>query len=202
MGRGVPDFFGSWACVGRLRLPSARLAVAAADNRPLAPVRAAGIARVKSAKFESASGRANRLTLRQGLRVRAISAVPPGCALRPSAVAALADGRRSGGFTPKATVAARHVNGRIASAISDREQRLPRGCYERVCLTYARAGCFLPKPVACSKACAICKMLKSALWRPTTCTPTGSPSGVKPPGTEAAGLPVAEIYQQDFIQSM
>ena len=66
MGRGVPDFFGSWASVGRLRLPSARLAVAAADNRPLAPVRAAGIARVKSAKFESASGRANRLTLRQG----------------------------------------------------------------------------------------------------------------------------------------
>ncbi len=26
--------------------------------------------------------------------------------------------------------------------------------------------------------------------------------GVKPAGTEAAGLPVAEIYQQDFIQSM
>jgi hypothetical protein len=30
----------------------------------------------------------------------------------------------------------------------------------------------------------------------------GKPSGVKPPGTEAAGFPVAEMYQQAFIQSM
>src|SRR5262245_58164248 len=67
---------------------------------------------------------------------------------------------------------------------------------------YTMAGRFLPKPVACSKACAICKTLKSAPARPTICTPTGSPSGVNPPGTEAAGFPTAEMYQQDFIQSM
>jgi len=67
---------------------------------------------------------------------------------------------------------------------------------------YAIAGCFLPKPVACSKACAICSTLKSSLFRPTIWTPTGSPSAVNPPGTEAAGFPVAEIYQHDFIQSM
>src|SRR5712692_4846209 len=76
------------------------------------------------------------------------------------------------------------------------------GSDDRVHVVYAMAGCFLPKPVACSNACAICRTLKSSLLRPTICTPTGSPSGVKPPGTEAAGLPVAEMYQQDFIQSM
>ena len=67
---------------------------------------------------------------------------------------------------------------------------------------YAMAGCLLPKPVACSNACASCRTPKSCLSRPTICTPTGRPSGVKPPGTEAAGFPVAEMYQQDFIQSM
>src|SRR5215813_2195034 len=67
---------------------------------------------------------------------------------------------------------------------------------------YATTGRFLPKPVACSKTCANWRTLKSALSRPTICTPTGSPSDVKPPGTEAAGLPVAEMYQQDFIQSI
>ena len=69
-------------------------------------------------------------------------------------------------------------------------------------IRYAMLGACLPKPVACSKAWAICKTLKSWLLRPTIWRPTGSPSGVKPAGTEAAGLPVAEIYQQDFIQSM
>src|ERR1700687_6081523 len=76
------------------------------------------------------------------------------------------------------------------------------GSDDRVHVVYAMAGCFLPKPVACSNACAIGRTLKSSLLRPTICTPTGSPSGVNPPGTEAAGLPVAEIYQQDRIQSM
>src|ERR1700693_2079284 len=69
-------------------------------------------------------------------------------------------------------------------------------------LCYTMPGRFLPKPVACSNAKAICSTEKSSLLRPTICTPTGSPSEVNPPGTEAAGLPVAEIYQQDFIQSM
>src|SRR5437016_5223472 len=69
-------------------------------------------------------------------------------------------------------------------------------------ISYPMIGRFLPKPVACSNACAICRTLKSSLLRPTICTPTGSPSGVKPPGTEAAGFPVAETYQQDFIQSI
>src|ERR1700686_5605501 len=76
------------------------------------------------------------------------------------------------------------------------------GSDDRVHGLYGMAGCVLPKPVACSNAWAICRTLKSSLLRPTICTPTGSPSGVKPPGTEAAGLAVAEMYQQDFIQSM
>src|SRR5437016_449633 len=67
---------------------------------------------------------------------------------------------------------------------------------------YTMAGRFLPKSVACSNACAICRTLKSSRVRPTICTPTGSPSGVNPPGTAAAGFPVADTYQQDFIQSM
>jgi hypothetical protein len=46
----------------------------------------------------------------QGRRARAIIAVLLGCALRPSAVAALTDARRSGAFTTEATVAARHAN--------------------------------------------------------------------------------------------
>ena len=48
-------------------------------------------------------------------RQRHHRAVPPGCALRPSAVAALTDGRSSGGFTPQATGAARHANAPEAS---------------------------------------------------------------------------------------
>ena len=67
---------------------------------------------------------------------------------------------------------------------------------------YAIPGRFFPNPVACSNACAICSTLKSSLFRPTISTPTGSPSAVNPPGTDAAGFPVAEMYQHDFIQSM
>src|SRR5205823_10898442 len=58
---------------------------------------------------------------------------------------------------------------------------------------YEITGRFLPKAVACSNACAICRTLKSSLSRPTICTPTGRPSGVNPPGTDAAGFPVDEI---------
>jgi len=46
----------------------------------------------------------------QRLRDRAIVAVLLGRALRRPAVAALADGRCSGGFTPEATAAARRAN--------------------------------------------------------------------------------------------
>jgi len=46
----------------------------------------------------------------KGLRARAIIAVLLACALRPSAVAALTDGRYSGGFTPEATGDARCAN--------------------------------------------------------------------------------------------
>jgi hypothetical protein len=46
----------------------------------------------------------------EGLRERAIIAVVLGCALRRSQVAALADERCSGGFTPEATVAAPRAN--------------------------------------------------------------------------------------------
>jgi hypothetical protein len=60
---------------------------------------AAGIAHVKSAKVESASGPASQLPARLLSR-----------ALRRSEVAALSDGRCSGGFTPEATVAARRAN--------------------------------------------------------------------------------------------
>lgn len=47
-----------------------------------------------------------------------------------------------------------------------------------------------PTRVACSKACAICNTPKSSRCRPTICTPTGTPSGVNPHGTEIAGCPV------------
>jgi len=47
---------------------------------------------------------------RKDLRDRAILAVSLGGALSRFAVAALADVRCSGGFTPEATVAARHAN--------------------------------------------------------------------------------------------
>jgi len=103
--------------------PSARLAVAATDNRRLAPELAAGIARGKSAKsigVRSGNRGAHRelahppagpalpnapdITATKGLRDRAITAQ------RRSAVAALTDGPGSGGFTPEATVAARHAD--------------------------------------------------------------------------------------------
>jgi len=45
-----------------------------------------------------------------GPRDRAILAVLLGCTLRRCAVAALTDGRCSGGFTLEATVAVRHAN--------------------------------------------------------------------------------------------
>jgi len=66
----------------------------------------------------------------------------------------------------------------------------------------AMAGRLPAKLVASSNACASWRTLKSCLSRPTIWMPMGNPSGVKPAGTEAAGLPVAEMYQQDFIQSM
>src|SRR5260370_12842274 len=96
----------------------------------------------------------------------------------------------------------RYVGRYSSSSWGLQHPECPDRCDERVRIIYAMSGCFLPKPVACSNACAICRTLKSSLLRPTIWTPTGSPSGVKPPGTEAAGLPVAEIYKQDFIQSM
>src|SRR3954451_3846609 len=70
------------------------------------------------------------------------------------------------------------------------------GCYEAI------GGRLLPNLGACSNECAICRTPKSSRLRPTICNPTGNPSGVNPQGTEAAGFPVAEIYQQDFIQSI
>jgi len=78
------------------RIPIRTRAVAATGNGRRAPEPAAGIARGKSAK---------------GLRARAIIA-----ALRRSAVAALADGRSSGGFTPEVTVAAWHADATELSA--------------------------------------------------------------------------------------
>ncbi len=48
-------------------------------------------------------------------------------------------------------------------------------------------------PVAASKACATPSSGQSARQRPTSWSPTGSPSGVNPAGTEMAGSPVAEI---------
>jgi hypothetical protein len=82
----------------------------------------ASIARVKSAKSIGVRT-VNRLPAGAGAperaghrdhpgpaRQRHHRAVPPGCALRPSVVAALTDGRCSGAFTAEATVAARHVN--------------------------------------------------------------------------------------------
>jgi hypothetical protein len=45
-------------------------------------------------------------------------------------------------------------------------------------------------------------MPKSSRCRPTIWTPTGSPSPVKPAGTEIAGRNVALIQYADFIQAM
>ena len=55
------------------------------------------------------------ITTTQGRRERAILAVGLGGAQRRPAVAALTDGRSSGGFTPQATGAARHANAPEAS---------------------------------------------------------------------------------------
>jgi hypothetical protein len=62
-------------------------------------------------------------------------------------------------------------------------------------------GLLAPTPVACSKACASWRTLKSARERPTICRPTGKPSGVNPAGTETAGQNVTVIQYADFIQS-
>ena len=43
---------------------------------------------------------------------------------------------------------------------------------------------------ACSKAAEACSTVRSAQRRPTICSPTGIPAGVKPAGTDAAGWPV------------
>jgi hypothetical protein len=103
--------------------------VAATDNGLQAPEPAGGVARVKSAKSnrrrvrqlahppEGAQPLLNApdiTTSRDGATLR-YHRVPPGCALRPSAVAALAEGRCSGGFTPEATGAARRGNAADAS---------------------------------------------------------------------------------------
>jgi len=83
------------------------LAVAATYNVPLAPELAAGIARVK------VSGPARSL---------------PGfgdCAQRRSAVAALTDGRPSGGFPPEATVAARRADtAEVRYSVPDKQTSL------------------------------------------------------------------------------
>lgn len=55
---------------------------------------------------------------------------------------------------------------------------------------HASAGRCFQTCVACSKAYASCNTPISSWWRPTICTPTGRPSGVKPHGTEIAGCPV------------
>ena len=55
------------------------------------------------------------------------------------------------------------------------------------------AGVTRPCPVAASNACATPSSGQSPRRRPTSCSPTGSPSAVNPAGTEIAGSPVAEI---------
>jgi hypothetical protein len=54
----------------------------------------------------------------------------------------------------------------------------------------ATGGLCFQKPVARSKARASWSTPRSSRWRPTIWMPTGSPSGVKPHGTEIAGCPV------------
>jgi site-specific recombinase XerD len=106
-----------------VRIPIRTPAVAATDNGLLAPELAAGIQRVKRAKsigvragdwlsLKQAQALLNApdIATTQGLRDRTIIAMLLGCALRRSAVAALTNGRCSGGFTLEATVGARHAN--------------------------------------------------------------------------------------------
>ena len=47
-----------------------------------------------------------------------------------------------------------------------------------------RSGARRPTPVACSMAAARRRRPSSPRWRPTSCRPTGSPSGVKPAGSD------------------
>lgn len=56
-----------------------------------------------------------------------------------------------------------------------------------------RGGRRVPWVVACSKAWATWRTVRSARWGPITWRPTGRPSSVKPPGTDSAGQPVAEM---------
>jgi hypothetical protein len=92
-------------------------------------------------KVESASGLANWPTLRQAqalapditttkrLHVRAILAVFLGGALRRSAVAALADGRCSGGFTREAMVDTLRADAWKPSVWCARRADLPRNAW-------------------------------------------------------------------------
>ena len=97
--------------------------------------------RSEERKVESASGLANWPTLRQAqalapditttkrLHVRAILAVFLGGALRRSAVAALADGRCSGGFTREAMVDTLRADAWKPSVWCARRADLPRNAW-------------------------------------------------------------------------
>ena len=62
-------------------------------------------------------------------------------------------------------------------------------------------GAAQPRARAASKAAATANSFRSAPWGATICTPTGSPDGVVPAGTEMAGQPVTVMKYADRIQS-
>jgi hypothetical protein len=56
-------------------------------------------------------------------------------------------------------------------------------------LPYAKVGRLSAQGFAASNAALACSTPRSSNRRPTICSPTGSPAGVNPHGTLAAGLP-------------
>src|SRR5512133_1801019 len=64
-----------------------------------------------------------------------------------------------------------------------------------------KSGARPPTPVACSMAAARRRRPSSPRWRPTSCTPTGRPSGVKPAGSERAGWAVTVMREHERIHS-
>ena len=72
-----------------------------------------------------------------------------------------------------------------------------RGQARRQTSRLARAA----SPVASVNARASRSSASSPRWRPTSCSPTGSPSAVKPAGTAIAGCAVTVIREQERIHS-
>ena len=84
----------------------------------------------------------------------------------------------------------RDVAGRIRARLLDRQSVSSRPIAG---VQIVNGGRREEDRVRCSNACASSSTSRSRPRRPTSCNPTGKPSGVKPAGTEIAGKPVHVI---------